>query len=201
MSLHIPNMVIEHSVRNATVTPIVINDGAKGLKISTGSGSIRRIALMTVTRHRQFQTGSGAVFLEENFRFVFYQRDGDEVGESKRAREAEKKRRGEVRTRIGVYKARFAYRTLIVPIYLVPFPLGPLAGFSPFLGDDPRDALPNGVELSARSCPGSSLPEVRCAGVGITVSYTQPLPTLPEYRKSSPNGSGSGPFLVDATID
>lgn len=50
---------------------------------------------MNVTGHRQFRTGSDEVSLEENSRFVFYQRD--EVGErareqeSKRAREAERR--------------------------------------------------------------------------------------------------------------
>lgn len=46
---------------------------------------------MTIPGDRQFETGSGAIFLEENSRFVFYQRDGDEVGESKRAKEAERR--------------------------------------------------------------------------------------------------------------
>lgn len=112
-----------------------------------------------------------------------------------------------MRTRIGVYKARSAYRALIVPIYLACAPLPPRtvrAGFSPSPGDDDdlRDAVPSGVELSARSRPGSSLPEVRpSAGVGITVLCTRPLPVLPgEYRKSSLDGSDN-PFLVDATID
>lgn len=86
---------------------------------------------------------------------------------------------------MGVYKARFAYRALIVPIYLAcasPPPRTARAGFSPYPDDDddPRDAAPSGVELSARSRPGRSLPEVRSsAGVGITVSCTRPLPALP----------------------
>jgi len=157
---------------------------------------------MTSTGHCQIRTGSGAVFLEENSRFVFYQHD--EVGESKRTREAE--RREEVRTRIGVYKTRSAYRALIVPIYFActPLRLGPPAGFP-----RPPATMTNSQRGAERSralrevAPGqlASGSAVQCGRWNHRVVHPASAGSVRRNRKSSSNDGSSSPILVDATID
>lgn len=168
--------------------------------------SSRRTVLMTSTGHCQIRTGSGTVFLEKNSRFVFYQHDEDEVGESKRTREAE--RREEVRTRIDVYKTRSAYRALIVPIYLANAPPPPRTACAAGFPRAPVTMMNSqrGAERSRdlrEVAPGqlASGSAVQCGRWNHRVVHPASAGSVRRNRKSFPNGGSNSPFLVDATID